>query len=55
MKVSPEEFNSVDEFMVPFKKRSYLRQHIPEKSHKWGFKIQGRDGVSGFLYDFDVY
>ena len=22
---------------------------------KWGFKIWGRNGVSGFLYDFDVY
>ena len=40
--------------MVPFLGRSFLRQYLPYKPHKWGFKIWGRSGVSGFLYDFDV-
>ena len=41
--------------MVPFKGKSYLRQYLPSKPRKWGFKLWGRAGVSGFLYDFDVY
>ena len=51
LKVSPDKFNSVDEIMVLFKGKSYLRQYLPNKRHKWGFKISGRSGVSGFLYD----
>ena len=34
MKVSPEEFNSVDEIMVPFKGWSNLRHHFPNKRQK---------------------
>ena len=41
--------------MVPFKGKSLLRQYLPNKPHKWGFKIWGRSGISGFLYDFGVY
>ena len=55
LKMSPEEFNSVDEIMLPFNGRSYLRQYIPNEPHKWGFTIWRCSGVSGFLYDFDVY
>ena len=55
LKVFSEEFNSVEEIMVLLKGRCYLRQHLPNKPHKWGFKICGRSAVSGFLYDFDVY
>ena len=40
--------------MVPFKGKSILRQHMPKKPHKWGFKIWGRSDVSGVLYDFDI-
>ena len=53
--VSPEEFQAVDEIMVSFKGKSLLRQYMPNKPHKWGFKLWGRCGVSGYLYDFDVY
>ena len=28
---------------------------MPNKLHKWGFKIWGRSGISRFLYDFDLY
>lgn len=27
---------------------------MPAKPHKWVFKMLGRAGQSGFLYDFDV-
>lgn len=40
--------------MVPFKGKSHLRVYMPAKPHKWGFKMWGRAGQSGFLYDFDV-
>ena len=39
LKVSPEEFHAVDEKMVPFKRKSLLRQYLPKEPHKWGFKI----------------
>ena len=41
--------------MVPFKGKSLLRQYMPKKPQKWEFKLRGRSGVSGFLYDFDIY
>ena len=55
LSVSPEEHNSVDEVMVPFKGRNLLRQYMPNKPHKRGFKIWVRSGISSILYDFDVY
>ncbi|XP_065665259.1 piggyBac transposable element-derived protein 3-like [Hydra vulgaris] len=55
LKVSPEENQSVDEIMVPFKGRSFLKQYLPKKPNKWGFKLWARCGVSGYLYDFDLY
>ena len=39
LKVSPEEFESVDEIVVLFKGKSSLRQYMPAKPHKWGFKL----------------
>ena len=56
-KVKPviPQYQSVDEIMVAFKGKSLLRQFLPAKPHKWGFKLWGRCGVSGFMYDFDLY
>lgn len=53
--VAPEEAQSVDEQMAPFKGRSSLRQYIKNKPHKWGFKIFVRAGISGIVYQFAVY
>ena len=50
-----EECQSIDEQMVPTKARAPIRQYLPSKPHKWGFKIWASCGVSGVLYDFDVY
>ncbi|KAJ4946271.1 hypothetical protein JOQ06_023939 [Pogonophryne albipinna] len=52
--IPPEECHAVDEMMVPFKGKSHLRVYMPAKPHKWGFKMWGRAGQSGYLYDFDV-
>ena len=53
--MTPEEYHSVDEVMVAFKGKSLLRQFLPAKPHKWGFKLWARCGVSGFMYNFDLY
>lgn len=56
LKLVPEEHNSIDKQMVAFKgKFSNIRQYLRNKPHKWGFKIWCRCGISGQLYDFEVY
>jgi len=32
-----------------------IKQYMRGKPHAWGFKVWARTGVSGMLYDFDVY
>nr|XP_008278366.1 PREDICTED: piggyBac transposable element-derived protein 3-like [Stegastes partitus] len=57
MEIESENQFSIDEMMVPYKgkKAGSLRQYLPSKPKKWGFKIFVRAGVSGFVYDFMVY
>ena len=52
--VDPEEHNSINEQIIPFKGRSFLRRYMPKKPQKWGFKIFSRNGASGMLYDFEL-
>ena len=54
-KLEPEENHSVDEQMIPFKGRSSMKQYMKNKPHKWGYKVFTRAGVSGLVYDFEVY
>jgi hypothetical protein len=53
--IPPEEHQSIDEQIIPFKGRSFLKQYIKNKPHKWGFKVFTRAGVSGIMYDFELY
>ena len=53
--VSAEEFQSIDEIMIAFKGKSSLREYVPAKPHKRGFKMWGHSGLSGFLHDFKIY
>lgn len=53
--VSPEEFQSVDEIMIPFRGRSQLKQYLHKEPKKWGFKMWMRAGISGYVYCFDLY
>lgn len=47
---------SIDECMVKFKGRSSLKQYMPMKPIKRGYKIWARaDSSSGYLYQFEVY
>ncbi|CAH2084398.1 unnamed protein product [Euphydryas editha] len=47
---------SIDECMIKFKGRSCLKQYMPKKPVKRGFKIWARcDAVTGYLFQFEVY
>ena len=47
---------SVDEAMIPFKGRSSMKQYLPLKPVKRGFKVWAMaDSLNGYLYDFNVY
>ena len=46
---------SVDEQIIPFKCTSHLKQYIPMKPHKWGYKVYVLCGSNGFAYDFENY
>ncbi|KAF2355450.1 PiggyBac transposable element-derived protein, partial [Trinorchestia longiramus] len=54
-KLPMEEHLSVDEQIVPFKGTSSMKQYIPKKPHKWGYKIFVLAGSSGLVYDFIPY
>ncbi|KAI5092252.1 piggyBac transposable element-derived protein 3-like [Silurus meridionalis] len=55
LKVEPEENHSIDEQMIPFKGKIGMKQYIKNKPHKWGIKVFTRAGVTGLVYDFEVY
>ena len=47
---------SADEAMIPFKGRSSMKQYLPMKPVKRGFKVWAMaDALNGYLYDFNVY
>ncbi|CAG4944518.1 unnamed protein product [Parnassius apollo] len=46
----------IDESMVKFKGRSVMKQYMPQKPIKRGYKIWARcDSHSGYLHEFDIY
>lgn len=50
--ISVEQELRIYEQMVPSKGRSYMKQYVPSKSHKYGnnfFALAGKDGMT---YDF---
>ncbi|KAL3183150.1 hypothetical protein MRX96_006920 [Rhipicephalus microplus] len=53
--VAPEEWQSVDEQIIPFKGRSPLKQCMKSKPHNWGYKVFTRAGVSRIMHDFIIY
>lgn len=46
---------AVDEQMVPFKGRSSIKQYIPKKPYKWGYKLFVLADHKGMVYDFFPY
>ncbi|KAB0790775.1 hypothetical protein PPYR_15415 [Photinus pyralis] len=51
----PEEYQAINEQIVPLKGRLSIKQYLPKKPKKWGVKIWVRAGVSGYMYRFEVY
>ena len=52
----PYQHVSVDERMVASKGRSGIRQYMPDKPTKWGYKLWViADSQTAYTYDFDVY
>jgi hypothetical protein len=48
--------NTVDESMVPFKGRSFMKQYIKDKPTKWGFKIWALCcSDTGYFFQICVY
>ncbi len=55
-KYRPHRENAIDEAMIKFKGRSALKQYLPKKPTKRGFKVWVRaDSVNGYVCDLDVY
>ena len=47
---------SIDEAMIPYKGRSSMKQYLPMKPVKRGFKVWVMaDAQNGYFYNFDVY
>lgn len=55
LKIEPEEKNAVDEQIIPFKGTCHMKLYLPNKPHKWGFKVISRSGASGMTYDFEFF
>ena len=47
---------SIDESMIKFKGKSSLKQYLPSKPIKRGYKVWClADSLTGYLYNFDIY
>lgn len=55
LSVPMEECLALDEQMCSTKARHYLKQYMPNKPHKWGYKFFVLSGVSGYAYDMEIY
>ncbi|XP_064597857.1 piggyBac transposable element-derived protein 2-like [Liolophura sinensis] len=50
----PEAHMSVDEQIVPFKGHHNLKVSMEKKTNKWGYKIWGSAGASGYMHKFYI-
>lgn len=55
LSVPMEECLSLDEQMCSTKARHFLKQYMPNKPHKWGYKLFVLSGVSGYACDVEIY
>ncbi|XP_036323860.1 piggyBac transposable element-derived protein 2-like [Rhagoletis pomonella] len=46
---------AIDESMIKFKGRSCLKQYMPKKPIKRGYKVWAKCASSGYCLDFDIY
>lgn len=54
-RVALEEHLAVDEQMCSTKARSSVKVYMPNKPHKWGYKLFVLSGASGFAYNFELF
>jgi hypothetical protein len=53
---SPSQYLSIDECIVPFRGRTSFRQYIPNKRHRYGYKLyQLTDASTGYLLAFNIF
>ena len=53
--VLQEEMQSIDEQIIPTKSRCGIKLYMPKKPNKWGIKLWASCGISGIVYDFEIY
>lgn len=46
---------SVDEQICATKLRHFMKQYLPNKPHKWGFKLYVLCCLMGYAYSFEIY
>ncbi|GFV56862.1 piggyBac transposable element-derived protein 4 [Trichonephila clavipes] len=51
----PGQKQAIDENMIKFRERSSLKQYIPKKPIKRGYKVWMRCDSSGFACEFQIY
>lgn len=52
----PSSYVTCDESMIIFKVRSAIKQYMPKKPIRWGYKVWCiADSATGFVFKFDVY
>jgi hypothetical protein len=51
---TPSQYMTIDETMIGFKGRSAIKQYIPSKPHKWGYKVYCLASES-YLLRFEIY
>lgn len=51
----PGQFQAVDESMIKYKGRSCMKQYMPAKPTKRGYKVWVRADDSGFVCEFQIY
>ncbi|CAF1289502.1 unnamed protein product [Adineta steineri] len=54
--IPKEEHLSIDEQIIPFKGKSVMKQHMPNKPNRWEYKMYLLcGGNSGICYDYELY
>lgn len=53
--ISTSEHIAIDEMIVPFKGRSFLKQYLKSKPKIWGFKIWVQASTNGYVHCFELY
>lgn len=53
--VPMEQRLSVDEQMCATKISHFMKQYLPNKPHKWGFKLFALCSLAGYCYNFIIY